>query len=205
MKRMCRSIPTNKPRVSTRAMQFKLLLVTLLALVMATPAVSILSFVCLSLVADWRLCCKPGIAADILTQDEMINWLKTTNAKLTFVGEPIPGVNAPAGLVSREALHTTVTYCSQRVDKICGGACSVYTGGATCLDAPDTNCLAATKNVGFCSSPGCVRHVREEHGNIDHIACRCVGECNQLKKCKTHLDKGYCYTPDTVSILVGNY
>lgn len=96
------------------------------------------------------------VTADILTQDEMINWLKTTDAKLTFVGEPIPGINSPAGLVSREALSTTVTYCSQRIDSVCGGACTVYTGGATCLDAPNTNCLAATNNVGFCSSSGYV-------------------------------------------------
>ena len=93
---------------------------------------------------------------DILTQEEMINWLKTTNAELTFVGNPIPGVNAPEGLVSREALDTTVTYCSQRIDSVCGGACTVYTGGATCLNAPDTNCLAATNNVGFCDRAGYV-------------------------------------------------
>ncbi|KAI0729529.1 hypothetical protein C8Q72DRAFT_828949 [Fomitopsis betulina] len=81
-----------------------------------------------------------------------------------FVGEPIPGVNARAGLASREALSTTVTYCSQRIDSVCGGACTVYTGGATCLNAPDTNCLAATNNVGFCSSSGYVIRIAREDG-----------------------------------------
>ncbi|EPT02367.1 hypothetical protein FOMPIDRAFT_1029397 [Fomitopsis schrenkii] len=117
----------------------------------------------------------------------MINWLKTTDAELTFIGNPIPGVNAPEGLTSREALDTTVTYCNRRIDNVCGGACTVYTGGATCLNAPDTACLAATHNVGFCDR------------------AKCTHSCNQLSTCGTHLDNGYCYTPGTRSILVGTY
>lgn len=86
-----------------------------------------------------------------MTQDEMINWLKTMDATdLTFIGNPIPGLNAPEGLASREALNTMVTYCSNRAGNVCGAPCTVYNGGSTCLNAPGTNCLAATNNVGFC-------------------------------------------------------
>ena len=107
------------------------------------------------------------LTLNIVSEEEMIHWIKTTDAKLTFVGDPIPGINGPVGLVSREALSTTVTYCSQRVDDVCGGACTVYTGGAACLDAPDTNCLSATNNVGFCSSSEyvLVSHARETGTN----------------------------------------
>lgn len=97
---------------------------------------------------------QADVPVTVLTQDEMINWLKTTDATLTFIGNPIPGVNAPEGLVSREALDTTVTYCNKRVNSVCGGDCTVYTGGPTCLNAPDTTCLAATHDVGFCDRKG---------------------------------------------------
>ncbi|KAH9919845.1 uncharacterized protein B0H18DRAFT_881536 [Fomitopsis serialis] len=117
----------------------------------------------------------------------MIQWLKSTDANLTFIGEPIPGVNAPEGLVSRSAQNTIVTYCSHRTDNVCGGGCTVYNGGSTCLSTPGTNCLAAMNNVGFCDRGGC------------------GGSCHQLSTCGTELDNGYCYTPGTASILVGNY
>ncbi|KAJ3974380.1 hypothetical protein EV361DRAFT_895097 [Lentinula raphanica] len=29
-----------------------------------------------------------------------------------------------------------VVYCSDRTVNVCGGACTVYNGGATCLSAP---------------------------------------------------------------------
>ncbi|EPT00543.1 hypothetical protein FOMPIDRAFT_1122259, partial [Fomitopsis schrenkii] len=122
-----------------------------------------------------------------VSRDDMMNWLRTTDANLTFVGEPIPGVNAPEGLASRDAQNTMVTYCTTRNDDVCGGTCAVYNGGPTCLSAPGTNCLSATNNVGFCDRSGCGH------------------SCNQLSSCGTHLDSGFCYTPGTRSILVGNY
>ncbi|KAI0736679.1 hypothetical protein C8Q72DRAFT_791064 [Fomitopsis betulina] len=135
-------------------MQFKLSLATIAVLVAAVVAF-------------------PAAEAPVtlMTQDEMMNWLKTTDATLTFIGNPIPGVNAPEGLVSREALSTMLT---------------VYNGGAKCLNAPDTVCLAATNNVAFCDRKGC------------------NGSCHDLAQCGTHLDNGYCYTPGTASIIVSN-
>lgn len=135
-------------------MQFKLSLATIAALVAAVvahPAVSTI-LPCLANAADAPP--QADVPVTVLTQDEMINWLKTTDATLTFIGNPIPGVNAPEGLVSREALDTTVTYCNKRVNSVCGGDCTVYTGGPTCLNAPDTTCLAATHDVGFCDRKG---------------------------------------------------
>ena len=121
-----------------------------------------------------------GIHTFIMSDEEMMYWIANTDAELTFVGD---GINP---LSSRSAQTTTVTYCNTRVDNLCGGACTVYTGGATCLHAPDTKCLAATKDVGFCDKSGC------------------SGSCNQLSKCGTHLSDGYCYTPGTKSIAVSN-
>ena len=107
-----------------------------------------------------------------------MHWIKTTDAELTVIGEPINP------LAPRSAQNTMVTYCNPRIDNICGGSCSVYNGGATCLAAPGTSCLAATNNVGFCDRGGCGH------------------SCNQLSTCGTRLDNGFCYTPGTQSILV---
>ena len=107
-----------------------------------------------------------------------MSWIANTDAKLTFIGEPINP------LTPRDAQVTTVTYCNTRLDDVCGGICTVYTGGAKCLNAPGTNCLSATNNVAFCSGTGC------------------GGACNQLSTCGVRLSNGFCYTPDTSSILV---
>ena len=121
-----------------------------------------------------------GIPTFIMSHDEMMYWIANTDAVLTFIGDTINPLS------SRSADTTSVTYCSTRIDSVCGGRCTIYNGGATCLNAPDTNCLAATKNVGFCSSSGC------------------RGSCNELSTCGVHLDYGYCYTPNTQSIAVTN-
>ncbi|KAJ3870868.1 hypothetical protein F5051DRAFT_463877 [Lentinula edodes] len=111
-----------------------------------------------------------------VTKDEILEWIATTEANLTFIGEPI---------TKRNTEDTMVVYCSVRTQNVCGGACTVYNGGATCLSAPNTNCLSATNNVGFCDHSGC------------------GGSCNQLSTCGVHLDNGFCYTPGTSSINVG--
>ncbi|KAF8551781.1 hypothetical protein OG21DRAFT_1512311 [Imleria badia] len=121
-----------------------------------------------------------GIPTFIMSDEEMAYWIAHTDAQLTFIGDSINPLS------SRSAETTTVTYCSSRIDNVCGGRCTVYTGGAACLNAPDTNCLAATNNVGFCSGTGC------------------RNPCNQLSTCGVRLDYGYCYTPGTVSIAVTN-
>ncbi|KAI5888719.1 uncharacterized protein SCHCODRAFT_02671276 [Schizophyllum commune H4-8] len=110
------------------------------------------AIVALALAAMAATTAEPHVS--LLTEEEMIHWLQTTDAELTFVGEPIPGVNAPEdhALDRRAALNTVVTYCNRRVNDVCGGACTVYNGQAKCLSAPGTNCLAATNNVGFCAN-----------------------------------------------------
>ena len=115
-----------------------------------------------------------------MSHEQMMHWLATTDAKLTFVGAPINP------LASRSEQITTVTYCSTRSGNVCGGACTVYTGGSTCLNAPDTNCLAATNNVAFCDRAGCGH------------------SCHDLATCGTPLDNGFCYTPGTQSIAVSS-
>ncbi|RDX48658.1 hypothetical protein OH76DRAFT_1404587 [Lentinus brumalis] len=118
------------------------------------------------------------IEAGIVTTDEFLQWLDTTDANITYIGAPI-NRNAP-----RSAENIMITYCSSRTQNVCGGACTVYNGGATCLYAGGTVCIAATANVGFCDRQNC------------------GGSCNQLASCGTRLDNGFCYTPGTQSIIV---
>ncbi|KAJ3728060.1 hypothetical protein DFJ43DRAFT_1085656 [Lentinula guzmanii] len=115
---------------------------------------------------------------EIATKETILEWISTTDANLTFIGDPI---------TKRNIESTMVVYCSVRTVDVCGGACTVYNGGATCLNAPDTNCLSATNNVGFCDHSGC------------------GGSCNQLSTCGVRLDDGFCYTPGTNSINVGAF
>ncbi|KAM5536116.1 hypothetical protein V8D89_010215 [Ganoderma adspersum] len=110
-------------------------------------------------------------ATYIVSHEQMMHWIANTNTELTFIGEPINP------LTPRSAQVTTVTYCSNRVGNNCESPCTVYTGGAMCLNAPSTNCLAATNDVGFC----------------DHS--RCGGSCSELSPCDTHLNNGFCATP----------
>ncbi|KAI0351915.1 hypothetical protein OH77DRAFT_1429231 [Trametes cingulata] len=117
-------------------------------------------------------------SASIISEVEMAHWLATTDAELIFVGQ------RPNPLSARSAQITTVTYCDRQVGTICGGTCTVYTGGATCLSTPGTACISATRNVDFCSSTDC------------------SGTCNALALCRSPMGSGFCSTPDTQSIIV---
>ena len=125
-----------------------------------------------------RIATKP--AQYLTSHEKMTHGFVNTNAELTVTGKQID----PLSLRSVNALTTTVHYCSTRVGGVCGGPCTVYTGGGTCLNAPDTNCLNATNNVAFCDRAGC------------------SSNCRQLSTCATPMDSGFCFTPDTESILV---
>ncbi|KAJ2913808.1 hypothetical protein MD484_g6612, partial [Candolleomyces efflorescens] len=120
------------------------------------------------------------VAASVVTNAELDNWLATTDAKLTYISD----VDTTNPLADRAALNTRVVYCNRRTNNVCGGDCTVYDGNARCLNAPDTQCLSATTNVGFCDRAGC------------------GGSCNQYSSCGTRLDNGFCYTPGTRSINV---
>ena len=115
-----------------------------------------------------------------MTVDQLKHWLSTTDASITYVGEPI---NA---LTPRDALLTTVVYCNTRVGNICGGACTTYTGLEVCLPAPTTACISATRNVLYCTSSDCSG----------------AGRCQSLNACTTRLSNGFCATPGTRSIRV---
>ncbi|KAI0657948.1 hypothetical protein C8Q70DRAFT_250147 [Cubamyces menziesii] len=111
---------------------------------------------------------------------EMAYWLATTDAKLTFIGEP------PNPLSPRSAPTTYLTYCTKRAGNVCGGVCTIYNGGAQCIYAPNTECMSATQDVGFCDEKGC------------------NGNCSSLSQCGTLLDAGFCYTPGTESIVIAS-
>jgi len=119
-----------------------------------------------------------------MTDAQLENWLATTDANLTYINSP--GTDATGNVLPRAPLNTRVVYCDTRANNVCGGHCTVYDGGPTCLNAPNTACLSATNNVAFCDRSGCGH------------------SCNQFASCGTRLDNNFCYTPGTASILVGN-
>lgn len=116
----------------------------------------------------------------ILTEsdEQFKHWLNTTDANITFLG------TSREELLKRQSI--VVTYCDKRIDDLCGGNCFTYGGPAACLDAPGTACIRANGNVGFCDREGCGH------------------SCNQLSSCGTLLGDGFCDTPGTQSILIGN-
>ena len=160
-----------------------LTIITVSSLFVAATPTSVWWFNILSLCVIYNLLfffSLRKLVADLITIEQFKDWLDNTDAEITYVGEPIGDFS------KRNVLNTMVTYCSSRVDAVCGGRCTVYNGGPTCLNAPATVCLAANHNVGFCNRSGC------------------RGSCNQLSSCGVRLDKNFCYTPGTASILVGN-
>lgn len=141
---------------------------------------------------------EPGVG--IISDEEMDYFLSTTKAELIFVGDN--GEERTFDNPLEKPANTRVTYCNRRVNKVCGGTCHVYNGGATCINASGTRCLAATHNVGFCDRGGYVSVAYMEGGRCS-VFSRCKHSCNQLSTCGTRLDNGFCYTPGTKSILVG--
>ncbi|KAI0666865.1 hypothetical protein C8Q78DRAFT_994599 [Trametes maxima] len=123
---------------------------------------------------------SPAGANNIISEAEFAHWLATTDAELTFIG-PRPDFS-PLG--KRSAQSTSLTYCTKRVGNVCGGSCTVYNGGATCLNVPGTACIAASKDVGFCDAVGC------------------TGDCSLLSLCGTPMGNGFCAIDGTKSILV---
>ncbi|EJF57435.1 hypothetical protein BD309DRAFT_431833 [Dichomitus squalens] len=117
-------------------------------------------------------------AAYVVSHEQMMHWIATTDAELTFAGtaiNPLTPLAEPS---------TTVTYCVNRVDDVCGGPCTVYTGAAVCLSTPNVVCLSATNNIGFCTGSDC------------------QGTCGEWFACNTSLNFGFCATPGTASILM---
>ena len=78
---------------------------------------------------------------------DLLTWLSTTDANITYTSGP----------VSRDVGgNVMVVYCTKRTQSVCGGECTVYNGGAKCINAPGTSCLMATANVGFCDRGNCI-------------------------------------------------
>ncbi|KAF8900248.1 hypothetical protein CPB84DRAFT_1650535, partial [Gymnopilus junonius] len=112
--------------------------------------------------------------------EQLQDWLSKTDANITYVGKPIGDIST---LSKCQGGTTMVVYCSSQAANVCGGSCTMFNGGATCIHAPGTNCLFASSNVGFCDGDDC------------------DGSCNQFSSCGTPLDNGFCSTPGTSSII----
>ena len=111
----------------------------------------------------------------------MAEWLANHEGEITYVG-----LKNHTDIVKRAAQATTVTYCQRRSGNLCSGPCTVSTGNGVCINAPGTQCLAATTDVAFC----------------DYDNCRSSDGCHNLSQCGTRLNDGYCYTPGTNSISI---
>lgn len=121
-------------------------------------------------------------------QNQLKDWMATTDANLTFFGESL---SSNSGLQTRQASNTLLVYCTLLSGNACAGNCSIYSGGPTCVTAHDTQCLLATNDVSFCNTDGC-----GNSGGSDVI-------CHKLSGCADKLSNDFCYTPGTVSINVG--
>ena len=151
-------------------------------LVAATPTPDVTVCLYSNIYSSLRPLLTFASQVNLITIEQYKHWLENTDAVVTFHGKPLGDLSS---LSKRNALNTVVTYCTQRIDDICGGTCQTYNGGATCINSPGTSCLIATSNVGFCDRGGC------------------GGSCNQFSSCGTKLQDGFCFTPGTASILVG--
>src|ERR1700735_252035 len=68
---------------------------------------------------------------NLITPEQFKDWLQNTDANITYIGKRVDLDD----LTKRDALDTMVTYCTDRIDTICGGSCSVFNGGSTCINA----------------------------------------------------------------------
>ncbi|KAI0709652.1 hypothetical protein C8T65DRAFT_195046 [Cerioporus squamosus] len=76
-----------------------------------------------------QVAASPTPVGSLVTTDEFLKWLDTTDAEITYIGKPINGS------VPRAVRDVMVTYCNKRTQNVCGGTCTVYNGPATRLAA----------------------------------------------------------------------
>ncbi|KAI0644276.1 hypothetical protein C8Q79DRAFT_1012067 [Trametes meyenii] len=125
---------------------------------------------------------------NVLTDAEFDDWLATTDANLTFIGDTEFRTLVNSEVDRRATTKTRVTMCDKQVGSVCGGTCTIYKGGPACVGAQGVACIAATANVGFCTLSGC------------------NGNCSNLNTCAVPLGDGFCGTPGAASIVVpANY
>ncbi|TFK92467.1 hypothetical protein K466DRAFT_595221 [Polyporus arcularius HHB13444] len=114
----------------------------------------------------------------IISKDEFMHWLDTTDANITYVG-----------VTDRSALSaadTMVRECSPGVNGPCSGGCSVYNlrgeGGCRPTVLREVECLSATMDILFCQDRGCST------------------DCTRLSECRPILGPNTCYAYGTKSI-----
>ncbi|KAG9223771.1 hypothetical protein CCMSSC00406_0004888 [Pleurotus cornucopiae] len=99
-------------------------------------ALKLASLIALATMATAVPAFSNDVEASVANEAEFDNWLRTTDANLTFIGS---ARQAPVG---RNVPATRVVYCNRR--SVCGGECTVYEGGSACLNALHISCLSAT-------------------------------------------------------------
>ncbi len=131
----------------------------------------------------------------IVSLVEMKAWVDAQDpSSITLLGDPFAALLrsplrvAPRAEARLQSLpnEVTVTFYSTLTNvSTCLAPCTtITTGGAACINAPNTSCLFATSDLAF-------------YGGV-----ACEGICNGLATCGVRLEGGFCATPGTQSISV---
>jgi hypothetical protein len=150
-------------------------------LVVATPTPEVCNTT-FTITAHCSLC----LAGQFDHLEQFKDWLDKTESDVTFIGKRLGDLS---DLSKRNALDTVVIFCNSKVGNVCGGTCTVYSGGPACIPALGTNCLSATKDVGFCDRLLC------DGGCSQYSAT--ASDCGSNGAC---LENNFCSTPNTDSV-----
>ncbi|KAH6893645.1 hypothetical protein BKA70DRAFT_1323674 [Coprinopsis sp. MPI-PUGE-AT-0042] len=114
----------------------------------------------------------------LASPEDLEKWIAETDATVNYIG---PGRISPIN-----PFEVRIIWCSERRGDVCGGECTVYTGGGDqCMRTmQSTACLASTSNIRFCATD------------------TCEPACNLYDECGVHMDSGFCVTPHTSSIQI---
>ncbi|TFK71106.1 hypothetical protein BDN72DRAFT_488162 [Pluteus cervinus] len=126
-----------------------------------------------------------GIGGSILTTTQMLKWITTTDANLTYINTP-PEVEPFSKRQDQQLPVVIVVSCTEQVNNTCGGACTIMrgSGAPTCLNTPGANCVLATADFQLCTGSAC------------------DGTCTSLTECiddETTFE-GFCAIPGTNSL-----
>ncbi|TFK71105.1 hypothetical protein BDN72DRAFT_958365 [Pluteus cervinus] len=93
-----------------------------------------------------------GIGASIVTTTQILEWIATTNANLTYINTPSE-VEPFSKRQDQQPPAVMVVACSAHVDSTCGEDCVVMAGSEapTCLNTLGVNCILTTTDIQSCT------------------------------------------------------
>ncbi|TFK71107.1 hypothetical protein BDN72DRAFT_895953 [Pluteus cervinus] len=127
-----------------------------------------------------------GTSSSVISFDQILTWITTTDANLTFIDDPPFAIKPFPKRQEEEVALAVVILCTEQVNDGCSGDCTIHTAGGGfsggCASVPGTNCILATTDLQFCTGTAC------------------TGTCNSLADCGDILSDGFCATPGTNTI-----